>query len=93
MNSELLTDSLRLVDGREQELTARFDDILRTRYPVVRPMFAADTGPQAAMLRGAVVAVLDHLDAARVGDTLGTLGARHAGRGVTPTCTTRSRRA
>jgi hemoglobin-like flavoprotein len=47
-------------------------------------MFGADIGPQAAMLRGAVVAVLDHLDdAAWLGDTHGGLGAKHAEWGVT----------
>ncbi|MFT4263427.1 MAG: globin domain-containing protein [Nocardioides sp.] len=84
MDKELLTESLVLVDGQEEALTPRFYEILFARYPAVRPMFSADIGPQAKMLRGAVIAVLDHLDdAAWLTDTLGALGARHAGWGVT----------
>lgn len=84
MDKELLTESLLLVDGQEQVLTPRFYDILFERYPAVRPMFSADVRPQAEMLRGAIIAVLDHLDdAVWLGDTLGALGARHAGWGVT----------
>lgn len=84
MDKELLTESLLLVDGQEQLLTPRFYDILFTRYPDVRPMFSADIRPQAQMLRGAIIAVLDHLDdAAWLEDTLGSLGRRHAGWGVT----------
>lgn len=85
MDKELLTESLLLVDGQEQALTPRFYEILFDRHPAVRPMFSADIRPQAAMLREAIVAVLDHLDdAAWLGDTLGALGRRHAGWGVTP---------
>jgi hemoglobin-like flavoprotein len=84
MDRELLTASLLLVDGQEEALTPRFYDILFTRYPDVRPMFSTDIRPQAAMLREAIVAVLDHLDdAAWLTDTLGALGRRHAGWGVT----------
>src|SRR3954452_4540862 len=85
MNPELLQTSLGLVDRPNDGLTRRFYDILFERYPEVRPMFGADLRPQAAMLRGAVVAVLDHLDDAEwLSATLGHLGARHAGWGVTP---------
>lgn len=84
MDKELLETSLSLVADAEEGLTLRFYAILFERHPVVRPMFGADIGPQAAMLRGAVVAVLDHLDdAAWLGDTLGGLGAKHAEWGVT----------
>jgi hemoglobin-like flavoprotein len=84
MDKELLTTSLVLVDGTEHELTPRFYEILFDRHPAVRPMFGADLRPQAQMLRSAILAVLDHLDdAAWLGDTLGALGARHAGWGVT----------
>lgn len=84
MDKELLTESLLLVDGQEQELTPRFYDILFERYPAVRPMFSTDIRPQAEMLRGAIVAVLDHLDdASWLADTLGLLGAKHASWGVT----------
>lgn len=85
MDSSLLTSSLLLVDGTEHELTPRFYEILFDRYPAVRPMFGSDVRPQAEMLRGAIIAVLDHLDdASWLAETLGTLGARHAGWGVTP---------
>jgi hemoglobin-like flavoprotein len=84
MDKELLETSLSLVADAEEGLTLRFYAILFERHPAVRPMFGADIGPQAAMLRGAVVAVLDHLDdAAWLGDTLGGLGAKHAEWGVT----------
>ena len=81
MDKHILETSLSLVDGA---LTPRFYAILFERYPQVRPMFGADTGPQATMLRSAIVAVLEHLDDAEwLSGTLGTLGARHAAYGVT----------
>jgi hemoglobin-like flavoprotein len=84
MDKPLLESSLALVDEAGEGLTVRFYAILFERYPAVRPMFGADTGPQAAMLRGAIIAVLDHLDdAAWLSDTLGGLGAKHADWGVT----------
>lgn len=84
MDKELLTESLLLVDGQEEALTPRFYEILFARYPEVRPMFSSDIRPQARMLREAIIAVLDHLDdSAWLADTLGALGARHAGWGVT----------
>ncbi len=85
MDKELLTESLMLVDGQEEALTPRFYEILFARYPDVRPMFSTDMAPQAKMLREAIIAVLDHLDDATwLTDTLGALGKRHAGWGVTP---------
>lgn len=84
MDKDILTESLLLVDGQEQALTPRFYAILFERYPEVRPMFSADIGPQAKMLREAVIAVLDHLDDAEwLSGTLGALGRKHAGWGVT----------
>ena len=84
MERLLLESSLELVDGDEAVLTRRFYEILFDRYPAVRPLFGTDIGPQAEMLRGAVVAVLDHLDdAAWLTKTLGLLGAKHAAYGVT----------
>jgi len=84
MDTDLLTESLVLADAPEDGLTRRFYEILFERYPPVRPMFGADVRPQAAMLRTAVVAVLDHLDdEAWLTETLGSLGAKHAGWGVT----------
>lgn len=85
MDKQLLESSLLLVDGQEQRLTPRFYEILFERHPSVRPMFGADVAPQARMLREAVVAVVDHVDdASWLTDTLGGLGRKHAGYGVTP---------
>lgn len=84
MDTLLLTESLGLVDAPDDGLTRRFYEILFERYPQVRPMFGADVRPQAAMLRTAVVAVLEHLEEeAWLTETLGSLGAKHAGLGVT----------
>jgi hemoglobin-like flavoprotein len=84
MDTHVLTESLVLADAPDDGLTRRFYEILFERYPQVRPMFGADIGPQAAMLRTAVVAVLEHLeDETWLTETLGTLGARHAAWGVT----------
>lgn len=83
MDKALLQRSLALVDDGDTGLTVRFYEILFERYPEVRPMFGSDTTPQARMLREAIIAVLGHLDdAAWLADTLGVLGARHAGYGV-----------
>lgn len=85
MDKELLETSLALVDDDEDGLTLRFYELLFERYPAVRPMFSSDTGPQAKMLRGAIIAVLDHLDdSVWLTSTLGALGAKHAGYGATP---------
>jgi hemoglobin-like flavoprotein len=85
MDKELLTSSLALVDEDEDGLTRRFYDLLFERHPAVRPMFGSDIRPQAAMLRTAVIAVLDHLDdGAWLTATLGSLGAKHAAYGATP---------
>lgn len=85
MDKVILTESLLLVDGQEQALTPRFYEILFERHPEVRPMFSSDIGPQAKMLREAIIAVLDHLDDAEwLTATLGALGKKHAGWGVTP---------
>lgn len=85
MDKELLESSLALVDDDEDGLTRRFYEILFDRYPAVRPLFSTDTAPQAKMLRGAIIAVLDHLDDTEwLTSTLGMLGAKHAEYGVTP---------
>lgn len=83
MDKILLEASLGLVDD-EEGLTTRFYEILFDRYPAVRPMFSTDVRPQAAMLRGAIIAVLDHLeDTEWLTTTLGALGAKHAAYGAT----------
>jgi hemoglobin-like flavoprotein len=84
MDAELLETSLTLVDRPDDGLTTRFYEILFTRYPDVRPMFGSDLAPQAKMLREAVIAVVGHLsDAEWLTSTLGALGKKHAGWGVT----------
>ncbi|TSD93552.1 flavoprotein [Skermania sp. ID1734] len=84
MDTETLMSSLSLVDDDEDGLTLRFYEILFERYPAVRPLFSRDVRPQAAMLRQAIVAVLEHLDdSAWLGTNLAALGAKHAGYGVT----------
>ena len=87
MDAELLETSLALVDTPDDGLTTRFYAILFDRYPAVRPMFPesmhSDTAQQAKMLRSAIVSVVDHLDdPVWLTETLGELGARHAGWGV-----------
>lgn len=83
MDKHLLETSLGLVDD-EEGLTTRFYELLFERHPAVRPMFSSDVRPQAAMLRGAIIAVLDHLDDAEwLTTTLGALGAKHAEYGAT----------
>ncbi|WP_230487249.1 globin domain-containing protein [Nocardioides anomalus] len=53
-------------------------------YPGVRRLFAADVRPQAAMLRTAMQATLEHLgDRDWLSTALGALGAQHAAWGVT----------
>jgi len=84
MDKEALTESLELIDGKEQELVPRFYGILFERYPEVRPLFSSDIRPQEEMLRESIVAVLDHLDDAPwLQRNLGALGRSHADKGVT----------
>jgi hemoglobin-like flavoprotein len=69
----------------EPALTERFYEILFERAPHLAALFRRERTEQARMLRDALVAVIDHLeDAAWLTGTLGTLGARHVGYGVTP---------
>jgi hemoglobin-like flavoprotein len=83
MDAALLETSLALVDTPDDGLTTRFYAILFERYPQVRPMFSDDLGPQAKMLRSAIISVVDHLDDPTwLAETLGELGARHASWGV-----------
>jgi hemoglobin-like flavoprotein len=84
MNKQLLEDSLMLVDLPDDGLTVRFYEILFDRNPAVQPMFQRDGKLQAAMLRQALIAVLDHLDSSEwLAENLGSLGRRHAEMGVT----------
>ncbi|AZG48550.1 globin domain-containing protein [Gordonia insulae] len=84
MDKKLLEDSLGIIDLPDDGLTVHFYDILFERYPQVKPMFTRDTRLQAAMLRTAVVSVVDHLDDEDwLTADLGALGRRHADLGVT----------
>lgn len=84
LNPTILRDSFELVVDRRPDLTIRFYEILFERNPALAPMFRGDRSAQAKMLAGAIAAVLDHLDdASWLTTTLGDLGARHVGYGVT----------
>jgi hemoglobin-like flavoprotein len=81
----LLRDSFHLVATTNPKITTRFYEILFERYPQTQAMFpVASRARQAEMLTGALVAVMDHLeDAPWLTDTLGALGEKHLGYGVT----------
>jgi hemoglobin-like flavoprotein len=82
----LLRSSFQLVVEREPELTARFYERLFADFPQARPLFGRNAArAQQEMLRDALLAVMDHLDDAPwLEETLGALGRRHEGYGVTP---------
>lgn len=82
----LLRRSFELVVDRQPQLTRRFYEVLFTRFPESKPLFAgASMDRQMQMLQEALVAVLDHLeDASWLAATLGGLGKKHVGYGVTP---------
>jgi len=86
LNVPLLRESFELVATANPQFIARFYEILFDRYPQTRGMFSpGGAARQAEMLTGALVAVLDHIeDAPWLTDTLGALGAKHVGYGVTP---------
>lgn len=85
LNVQLLRDSFEIVATANPHFISRFYEILFERYPQTKGMFpAGGQARQAEMLTGALVAVLDHLeDAPWLQDTLGALGAKHVGYGVT----------
>jgi hemoglobin-like flavoprotein len=86
LNVGLLRASFDVVATANPTFVTRFYEILFERYPETQAMFPVDgRARQAEMLTGALVAVLDHLeDAPWLTDTLGALGAKHAGYGVKP---------
>lgn len=86
LNVVLLRESFEVVATANPKFVTRFYEILFERYPQARPLFPRDgMARQAEMLTGALVAVLDHLeDAPWLKQTLGALGAKHVGYGVTP---------
>lgn len=85
LNVSLLRESFEVVATANPAFVTRFYEILFERYPQTRQMFPRDgMARQAEMLTGALVAVLDHLeDAPWLKDTLGALGTKHVGYGVT----------
>ncbi len=85
LDVNLLRQSFEVVATANPRFVARFYEILFERHPQARPLFPANgMVRQEEMLTGALVAVLDHLeDAPWLQDTLGALGAKHVGYGVT----------
>jgi hemoglobin-like flavoprotein len=85
LDVQLLRDSFQLVLEKNPALTARFYEILFARHPSARPLFSPGSlKKQQDMLAQALAAVMDHLeDATWLTSTLGALGAKHVGYGVT----------
>jgi hemoglobin-like flavoprotein len=85
LNVNLLRQSFEVVATANPQFITRFYEILFERYPQTRPLFPPNgMARQAEMLTQALVAVLDHLeDAPWLQGTLGALGAKHVGYGVT----------
>ena len=85
LNVNLLRQSFEVVASANPKFVSRFYEILFERYPQTRPLFPQNgMARQAEMLTQALVAVLDHLeDAPWLQETLGALGAKHVGYGVT----------
>jgi len=81
----LLRSSFQTVLDRNPAITARFYEILFERYPQAKPLFKpGNQKRQEQMLAEALVAVVDHLeDGPWLEETLGALGAKHVGYGVT----------
>jgi hemoglobin-like flavoprotein len=84
LDPDILRSSFELVIDRRPDLTLRFYEILFERYPQLERLFSRDRTMQSKMLAGALAAVIDHLeDAPWLQRTLGALGAKHIGYGVT----------
>jgi hemoglobin-like flavoprotein len=85
LNVGLLRSSFELVATTNPAFVTRFYEILFERYPQTRGLFSpSGAARQAEMLTGALVAVMDHLeDAPWLQSTLGALGEKHVGYGVT----------
>jgi hemoglobin-like flavoprotein len=86
LNVHALRSSFEIVVARAPDLTHRFYEVLFARYPHARALFGRNSRPaQEEMLTRALAAVLDHLeDAPWLRATLGALGDKHTGYGVTP---------
>ncbi|HEX2691143.1 MAG TPA: globin domain-containing protein [Kofleriaceae bacterium] len=85
LNVNLLRESFEAVATAHPQFVTRFYEILFERYPKAQALFPPNNmARQAEMLTAALVAVLDHIeDATWLQDTLGALGAKHVGYGVT----------
>lgn len=85
LNVNLLRQSFEVVASANPKFVSRFYEILFERYPQSRQLFPQNgMARQAEMLTQALVAVLDHLeDVPWLQETLGALGAKHVGYGVT----------
>src|SRR4051794_12192426 len=85
LNADLLRASFDLVVERAPDLTHRFYDVLFERYPQAQRLFGRHSrAAQEKMLTQALAAVIDHVeDASWLAGTLGPMGAKHAGYGVT----------
>lgn len=85
LNVNLLRQSFEVVATSNPRFVSRFYEILFERHPQARALFPQNgMARQSEMLTQALVAVLDHLeDAPWLRDTLGALGTKHVGYGVT----------
>ena len=84
LDPDILRSSFELVIDRRPDLTLRFYEILFERYPQLQRLFGRDRTLQSKMLAEALAAVIDHLeDPPWLQTTLGALGAKHVGYGVT----------
>lgn len=85
MDIARLRNSFQLVVEREPLVLERFYEVLFERHPQARPLFGRNSRKaQAQMLTQALVSVLDKIeDAEWLTETLGAMGAKHVGYGVT----------
>ena len=85
MDIARLRSSFQLVVDREPLVLERFYEVLFERHPQARPLFGRNSRKaQAQMLTQALVSVLDKIeDAEWLTETLGAMGAKHVGYGVT----------
>jgi len=85
LNVAVLRSTFDLVVERQPQVVHRFYEIFFSRYPQVKPLFGRNSAAaQEQMLTNALTSVLDKLeDAPWLTKTLGALGAKHKGYGVT----------
>src|SRR5262249_12264202 len=85
LDAGVLRESFQLVAERSPGLTARFYEVLFSRYPEAKSLFGRNSAPkQEKMLHDALTAIVDHAeDVPWLRQVLRHLGARHAEFGVT----------